>query len=252
MTRQKGGVVFDTAGEGGAGLPPRDTHLELARSLVAMLVPSAAQVAAMAAASGLRIDAVHRPKEDLGGDLWAMRQLPDGRVLFLLADAVGHGLSGAINALRVDAVLRGVRRAAPGALVRDLDRRLARIDHGRLTAAIGVLAFQPRRATAVLSCAGLPPAFLLREGRVRMLESRGLPAGSGLAAPRSLRFALRPGDRVLLATDGFQRGDPAAMQAVLAALPDLSAAGLSAARLAALAGGMADDLTLLLLTRSDP
>lgn len=224
-------------------------HLSLVGQLADSVLPGADDLARLQRNTGLSVDAFRRAREEVSGDFWTMRDFGDGRAVIILADAVGHGLAAAINALRVEAVLRELPQHGVSDLLAALDDRLAAIDDGRLTAAVAAVDYDAARSVATVCAAGVPTPLLLRDGRVSPVASGGLPVGTGLFTPRTDSFVLEPGDSLVLYSDGWAAGDPVRAAAILR---DASAAGgvPSAAQLASRGGdGPADDLTIVILSR---
>lgn len=147
----------------------------------------------------------------VGGDLFDVRQGPSC-VRALVGDVQGHGLA----AVGTVAALLGAFREAvldqPGleGVAARLDRRLV-VDSeqaGRVELfATAVLLEFPGDAAElrVVSC-GHPPPLLLRDGTVQELEVAPCPPlGLGIAGidpPKEVTVELRPGDRLLVVTDG--------------------------------------------------
>ncbi|WP_232425122.1 PP2C family protein-serine/threonine phosphatase [Pseudofrankia inefficax] len=140
----------------------------------------------------------------VGGDLYEMVDSPWGTRL-LLGDARGKGLDAVRLASRVLGCFRVVARARPdvGIIVADLDsevRSSAGLDD--FVTAIAV-ELGPNQLTLVN--AGHPDPVLWRDGHARLLAppERQPPLGLGAAAVGALTVRLRPGDRLLLYTDGI-------------------------------------------------
>lgn len=226
-----------------------DVHLALAGKLADSLLPSAAAMAQVRDASGLAIDAFHRASEEIGGDFWALRDLGDGRALVLLVDTVGHGLAAAINAFRVESILRLLAERDAASLLAALDDRLVRIEDGRLTAAVSAVEFDGAAGIATICVGGAPTPLLMRHGEVTPAASGGLPVGTGLFTARAHALPLEPGDQIVLYSDGWAEGDPDRAAAILRA-EIAKGASLSAEHLASLGTSrLDDDLTLIILSR---
>lgn len=225
-----------------------DVHIALTSKLMGALLPSADDVARAEAACGHGIDVFRRSSEEVGGDLWTLRTLPDGSTLLILTDAVGHGLAAAMNALRVDAVLRGITAGTPAELLSELDRRLDALDRGQLTVAVTAVRVEHATGRVEVCAAGAPTPMIL--GRdITAAATGGLPIGSGLFSPRTVETRLEPGEALLFYSDGWQGGDPLRARTLLEnRRSDLRDA--SSADLAAWADDTDDDMTLILLRRS--
>jgi serine phosphatase RsbU (regulator of sigma subunit) len=162
--------------------------------------------------NGFELRGVFRPVAECGGDLWMWRDLGDGRVLLLIADATGHGAAPALLA----AVAKGTVDALcqlwgpdtdPAQLLSQLGRIVYRAGKRRylMTAFAAIVDVNAR--TITFSNAGQNFPYIVRAGEtptVETLVARGDTLGS---APR-VRFELHKrdlavGDRVFLYTDGI-------------------------------------------------
>ncbi|WP_017236298.1 PP2C family protein-serine/threonine phosphatase [Streptomyces sp. SS] len=201
----------------------------------------------------------------VGGDFFDVRPGPHG-VRAVLGDVQGHGLSAVAT---VASVLGAFREAVlddadPESIAARLDRRLvvdsARTEHAELFATAVLLDFAPHgREVRVLAC-GHPPPILLRGGAVSTLElDPGPPLGLGLAdvMPGTVAtVSLRPGDRLLLASDGVleARDASGAFYPFVERLAGMTGVGLDElpdeiwADLSRFAPKIQDDVTLLILT----
>ena len=139
----------------------------------------------------------------IGGDLYEIVAVP-GAVRLIIGDVRGKGLA----AVRLATVVLGEFRAAAverddiAALARQMDARLRPFlgDEDFVTALIAEVSAD---GLASVVCCGHPPALLYAEDRRSYLgDANSLPLGLG-AAPSAVTAQLRPGDRVLLYTDGI-------------------------------------------------
>lgn len=201
----------------------------------------------------------------VGGDLFDVRKGPSG-VRALVGDVQGHGLA----AVGTVAALLGAFREAvldqpdlEGVAGR-LDRRLVvdseEAEHAELFATAVLLEFRGDAAELrVVSC-GHPPPLLLRGGSVEELAvAPGAPLGlgiAGVAPPEEVTVGLRPGDRLLVVTDGVTeaRDGSGAFYPLTERLPVLCAdlrddpAAMTSAvwkDLVRFSGGVGDDVALL-------
>ncbi|MFC9795387.1 PP2C family protein-serine/threonine phosphatase [Streptomyces sp. NPDC127584] len=201
----------------------------------------------------------------VGGDFFDVRAGPHG-VRAVLGDVQGHGLSAVATVASVmgafrEAVLDDVDAESIAAR---LDRRLvvdsAATEHAELFATAVLLDFVPHgREVRVLAC-GHPPPVLVRGDAVRTLElDPGPPLGLGLAdvlPGTAATVSLKPGDRLLLASDGVLEARDASgafypFAERLARMTDVDPDRLPDeiwADLSGFAPKIQDDVTLLVLT----
>ena len=141
----------------------------------------------------------------VGGDWYITAEMPDGQVLLAIGDVGGHGLTAAAGMARLRGALAGlaITGASPDRLVGWLNDLVWHVapEH---TASVIAGNFDPARRTLIWAQAGHPPPVLVRGAWARPLDA---PAGILLGAGRSEyalgRLQLRPGDLLLLYSDGL-------------------------------------------------
>ncbi len=162
---------------------------------------------AMIGDEGWRIEHLYRPVDRLGGDFIDVQGRPDGRLAILVADVSGHGTSAALtSAMTKIAFLRAAGDApSPAALLSAIERELAGMTlPDRFISAVAAL-FDPAERTIDLASAGHPyPLLVTRSGVEVPYRDNGALL---LVAPETEyhqhhRLTLRPGDRLLVYTDG--------------------------------------------------
>jgi GAF domain-containing protein len=183
---------------------------EIARVLQASMLPQH-----LPQPDGWRTALRHRAQgevNDVGGDLYDIRDIGDGRWLVLVGDVVGKGASAAALTPRVRHTIATATALTgdPRDGMRLLDRALeAEPEPERVlcTAAAVVLSDgdgDGDAAAARIICAGHPAPVLVRDGSARptgpMGRMLGLPDAGGERAHEDL--ALRSGDALVLFTDG--------------------------------------------------
>jgi serine phosphatase RsbU (regulator of sigma subunit) len=202
---------------------------------------------------------------EVGGDLYDIAALADGRWLVLVGDVVGKGAGAAALTPRVRHTI-----ATATALTGDprdgmllLDGALAaEPDTAPMLCTAATVVLEEREdggALARIVCAGHPAPVLVRDGRARLMGPIGRMLGLGDADHRRDHedVELRRGDVLVLFTDGVTEagtgGDRFGVERLCAALeaagPDVGAQELIDAVRAALgdfAGGDVQDDTLLL------
>lgn len=162
--------------------------------------------------AGVRVDLYSTPTaagSPTGGDLVNVAPLPDGRILIMIADALGDGVLSVRDASKVlytarayveagirleDVVGRTARTMATEAEVPDVSLMLAVLDtmSGRIDLAGG----------------GHPPALLIREnGATEWLEGTGPGIGEQQSEPSAaITRQLTPADSLVFYTDGVVDG----------------------------------------------
>ncbi|MEU3493421.1 SpoIIE family protein phosphatase [Kitasatospora cineracea] len=180
-----------------------DTEHYVVQRLQEALQPRSAALVGI----GVRTAVAYRPAEaGVGGDWFKVRQLPDRQVLLAVGDARGHGLDAVALMSTLRHALAGL--AFTGALVESLGGWLNRIacDEGDEATATAVISrYYPDRRLLRWICAGHPPPVLLRDGRAApMAADTGPPLGVlPDVAYRAVETYVRPGDTVLLYSDGL-------------------------------------------------
>ncbi|MFC6022847.1 PP2C family protein-serine/threonine phosphatase [Plantactinospora solaniradicis] len=197
------------------------------------------------------------PAASIGGDTFDYSLARD--VLhFSVTDAMGHGVASALTATLGVGSLRNSRRRAAG-LVEQADVANAAVaEHAPVpgsyvTAVLGRLDL--RTGVCALLNAGHVPPMLIRDGDTRALQLPGnFPLGMfAEAGYLAGEITLRPGDRLVVVTDGMRERNAASLD-----LPDLfrsiadlhpreAARALADAVLEVSGPTLADDATLLIL-----
>jgi serine phosphatase RsbU (regulator of sigma subunit) len=139
----------------------------------------------------------------VGGDLIAIYEGAAGERTAVVVDVSGHGAGAALGAASVRATLALLlRNHGPAAALSALNDELDNAASPR-HACVAVVQIKGREATVVN--AGLPPVYLLRGGRaILAVASSGVPPGL-LAAQtyEPTSFAVEPGDRIAVVSDGL-------------------------------------------------
>ncbi|AEV83158.1 hypothetical protein ACWT_2136 [Actinoplanes sp. SE50] len=162
-----------------------------------------------------------------GGDWFDAVPLPDGRVALVVGDVVGHGAPAAAAMAQLRPVLREALRSGvdPVGAVDRLDAHASETPATRAATVCLVVLDPSDGALTLVSRAHPAPLVCAPDGDTRYLEGGGGgPLGVGAGRSRASVHRLKPGETVLLYSDGVveRPGEPAAE---------------GAARLARIAGG---------------
>lgn len=180
----------------------RDTLVTIQRAMLPRRLPRV---------PGLDL-AVHFADADgVGGDFYDVRPVASGRWAIVIADVIGHGLGAAAILAVVHALGNAVDRqrvmAEPGAALALVNGPLATrylADTGKfVTAFVGL--YNADVQVLTYASAAHPPPRLVRGNAVRRLDDvSGLPLGlDRTSVYEQSSVELRPGDRLVLFTDGI-------------------------------------------------
>ncbi len=185
-----------------------NAHAYEAQQLVALTLQRSMLPRQLTPSEGLEPESVYLPgagDNEVGGDWFDLIPLSTGRTGIVIGDVMGRG----IHAAAVMGQLRAATRAfavldlRPADLLGHLDELVVALDTVQIvTCVYGV--FDPSTATLTLANAGHLPPLLLQDGVAQRLElDTGTPLGVGATRFRQHDVPLRPGDGVVLYTDGL-------------------------------------------------
>ena len=187
-----------------AQLKQVEHELQIARSIQQSLLPKLQPHIA-----GFQVAGWSRSADDIGGDFYDWKRLPDGKWVVILADVTGHGIGPAILA----SVCRAYSRASFNA-DHDLETTLRNINQSfaedltpELFATFVAAVFDEASDQVELLSAGHGPVLVYSSDRrsFQFLDAQAVPLGilPDLPGARPVQINLKFGDMVLLITDGF-------------------------------------------------
>ncbi len=181
-------------------------ELSIAREIQASILP-----ADNPELKNLHVASLYRPMTDIAGDFYDFIPVDPNRTGFLVADVTGHGVPAALIASMIKVAMQSVLPSAhdPQEVLRELNRILCVQLRTRLVSA-AYLWLDTENRIALYSAAGHPPLVLWRAGQLERIESNGLLLGIFPDSDYPLhKMPIRPGDRLLLYTDGVSEPENA-------------------------------------------
>jgi sigma-B regulation protein RsbU (phosphoserine phosphatase) len=162
---------------------------------------------------GFTFAASNRPAKSVSGDYYDVVVRPDGRIYFVIADVSGKGITAALVMSSVATAFNIFTRTdpAPADLMRELNATLApkTAPTKFVTLVVGVL--DPTNGRVEFANAGHVPPLVVTAGGVEALRSTDLVVGLFPNAQyRNQTIELKPGDSLVLFTDGVTEAENAA------------------------------------------
>jgi len=157
----------------------------------------------------LAVEAYYSPAHTIGGDFGVVLPEGDEYLKLVMCDVSGHGIGSALMANRIysEALHELERKTGPGALLRRLhDFVQNRIPLDGFYFTMAIARFGQRGRHVSFAAAGHPPAMLVSNEGVRLLNSQGGILGClSETAPSEAanEIDLDPGDRLVFYTDGL-------------------------------------------------
>jgi sigma-B regulation protein RsbU (phosphoserine phosphatase) len=169
-------------------------------------------------ARALRVAWKFQPCQQIGGDIFNMIRLDPTHYAFYILDVSGHGVPSALVTVSVSQMLRpdsgtvirpgntngdGREIVPPGEVLARLDREYP-IERFDKFFSVAYVIVDVRSGAVQYSIAGHPPPLLVgADGRFARLDKGGPLIGQGSGLPfEEGRESLKPGDRIILTTDG--------------------------------------------------
>jgi phosphoserine phosphatase RsbU/P len=191
-------------------------ELRIAREIQLGILPS--DVSQCCPSSGLDIQAIMEPARDVGGDLYEVMPIGDGRVAVVIGDVSGKGIPAALFM----AVTTTLVRVAAQQLERP-EEILSRVNEGLIVhnprgmfVTLFCAIFEPQTGRIICASCGHPSPVQLRSGEAPSLPFRSAGLAAGIMADieiPSQALELRAGDTLVFYTDGVTEAfDPQEQQ----------------------------------------
>jgi serine phosphatase RsbU (regulator of sigma subunit)/pSer/pThr/pTyr-binding forkhead associated (FHA) protein len=185
-----------------------DEELRTAYAIQKRLLPASLPVI-----DGYTFAASNRPAKSVSGDYYDVVVRPDGRIYFVIADVSGKGITAALVMSSVATAFNIFTRTdpTPADLMRELNATLApkTAPTKFVTLVVGVL--DPTNGRVEFTNAGHVPPLVVSAGGVEALRSTDLVVGLFPNAQyRNQTIELKPGDSLVLFTDGVTEAENAA------------------------------------------
>jgi sigma-B regulation protein RsbU (phosphoserine phosphatase) len=160
--------------------------------------------------SGWEVADCYRPVIQVGGDIYGWLRVRDGRILFWIADATGHGASAALLTALAKLLFHhgSVEHNAPAALMKAVNDDFRSIFGARSFMTAMCVALDPATGRASVVGAGHPPLLISRRhGTTESIPSVAPPLGLVERAQFSETIVdLVRGDAFILYSDGLFGG----------------------------------------------
>ena len=179
-----------------------ERDLEAARLTQQSLIPQKPPVL-----PGWDIAACYRPVIQVGGDIYGWLRMADGRTLFWIADATGHGASAALLTTLAKLLFHhgSVEHNEPAEIMEAVNNDFRSIFGARSFMTAMCVALDPTTGRASVVGAGHPPLLVTRKGGPTEAILSSAPPLGLLEQSEFLEtnIDLKPGDAFLLYTDGL-------------------------------------------------
>lgn len=156
---------------------------------------------------GWEVASFYRPVIQVGGDIYGWLRMRDGRILFWIADATGHGAAAALLTTLAKLLFHHASfdHDDPAEIMRVVDRDFRSILGARSFMTAMCVALDAKTGSASVVGAGHPPLLLARgNGTSQAVLSASPPLGLVTRTNFSeTRVQLGAGDSFLLYTDGL-------------------------------------------------
>jgi phosphoserine phosphatase RsbU/P len=178
-----------------------DAELDFARKVQEALFPRK-----LPPRGGLEFTAVCIPARGISGDYYDIHELDDGRLMIVIADISGKGISAAILMANLQALVRVIAHSdlTPSMVCSRLNYHLSEVTDFSRFATLFYAEWLPSERLLRYVNAGHNPPLLVNDNRCLRLETGGIPLGIFQESDYETGEAtLTPGDLLVLYSDGI-------------------------------------------------
>jgi len=183
----------------------REMELSIAREIQMGLLPT--DLASRTEGTGLQVEGVLEPAQQVGGDLYDVLRVGDDRVVVILGDVSGKGIPAALFMAVTMTLVRTMARQydRPEEIIRHLNDELLSQNPRQMFVTMACLVFDLNSRTVTCANAGHNSVVLFGPGKAPrfVFPATGMVAGLFGGNPvRDESLALDPGDSLVLYSDG--------------------------------------------------
>jgi len=156
---------------------------------------------------GIDIASGFLPAAEVGGDFYDLFPLDDGRLLLVIADTAGKGISACLYSLGLRSMLRTLasgKKPLAEIVLRANDLFLKDAAHSGMFVTLWIGIYYPDTCAIEYCSQGHPPAYAVHGGKSVKLWTPGIALGAqAFDAVTVKTHALKPGEFLFLYTDGI-------------------------------------------------
>lgn len=201
-----------------------EKDLAFARELQQSLLPDT-----LATPPSLRFATHFEPSSAIGGDYYDLLPMGGQKLAVMVADAAGHGTAAGLRMAMVKSALQvlAAQQQDPLVILRQLHQLLRRnLAQRRSFVTASLCVIDGTSGELILTNAGHPPTYIVRQGQVTAIELPSLPLGTFADRFARRTFRLQPGDSVVWMSDGLieatnSRQEALGYEAIEAVLTDV-------------------------------
>ncbi|MDX2091906.1 MAG: two-component regulator propeller domain-containing protein [Kofleriaceae bacterium] len=182
-----------------------EQELELTGAVQSGFLPDANEISS----ESINLVGYYKPADSCSGDWWWHAQLGPTRHLVMVGDVTGHGPGPAMVTAAVATAFHVYHSTRTdtldvSAMLDLLNREVLRVSKGKYQMSLAALDFDEATGKWMLHSAGAPPILTLdARGKHRVHFCPGTLLGDSNAQFGTLAGTLKPGERMLLYTDGI-------------------------------------------------